>query len=163
PRAYNPDVPPRLEAICLKCLEKDPQQRFATAGQLAEALRRFLEPPWWKRRWREALAGAIFVVLCVGLLRAGLEGYQSPPRDAAGWVAEAGHARDEGDRKKAIHLYPAAAPTYKDLVSSPFPRSNRAGLRLALARVQTRLGELQEEARDPDAAETALRAAEDTL
>jgi serine/threonine protein kinase len=37
----RPDLPAELEAICLKCLEKEPGRRYASALALAEDLRRF--------------------------------------------------------------------------------------------------------------------------
>lgn len=42
PRIHNSGVPLDLETICLRCLEKDPAKRYATAQQLAEDLQRFL-------------------------------------------------------------------------------------------------------------------------
>jgi serine/threonine protein kinase len=42
PRAFDREIPHDLEAICLKCLEKEPDQRYATAGELRDDLRRFL-------------------------------------------------------------------------------------------------------------------------
>ncbi|WP_175517105.1 WD40 repeat domain-containing serine/threonine protein kinase [Planctomicrobium piriforme] len=42
PGRLNQAVPRDLEAICLKCLEKDPRQRYRTAGELQEDLTRFL-------------------------------------------------------------------------------------------------------------------------
>lgn len=42
PSALNATIPKDLETICLKCLEKKPEQRFATAGELADELDRYL-------------------------------------------------------------------------------------------------------------------------
>ncbi len=55
PRVLNPSVPADLETICLKCLEKEPGKRYATAQMLAEELGRFLEG---NRSWPGPLAPA---------------------------------------------------------------------------------------------------------
>jgi serine/threonine protein kinase len=43
PRSIQTGVPLDLQTICLKCLEKDPRQRYSTAAELADDLERFLQ------------------------------------------------------------------------------------------------------------------------
>jgi tetratricopeptide (TPR) repeat protein/tRNA A-37 threonylcarbamoyl transferase component Bud32 len=83
PRRLVTEVPPALEAVCRRALAKQRADRYATAGDLAEEVRRFLadEPVAaypesvvqrlgrWGRRHRTAVAGAaaLLVTAVVGL------------------------------------------------------------------------------------------------
>ena len=56
PRAVRRSIPKDLEAICLKAMARKPEDRYATPGDLAQALRQFLsgqtdrKKSFWKRK-----------------------------------------------------------------------------------------------------------------
>jgi serine/threonine-protein kinase len=63
PRTINASADPELEAVCLKCLEKDPADRYHTAAKLADDLERYLRGEgvsarapglfdWLRQLWR---------------------------------------------------------------------------------------------------------------
>src|SRR5262249_42453642 len=51
PRRHNPAIPRELETIVLKATAKEPGSRYATAQELADDLRRFLEHTPIRARW----------------------------------------------------------------------------------------------------------------
>ncbi len=86
-RLSRAGVPRDLETIALKCLEKAPAARYASAGALADDLRRFLnhEPilakrtPAWRRAWkfarrRPGTVAAVSAALLSCMAIAGLAG-----------------------------------------------------------------------------------------
>jgi tetratricopeptide (TPR) repeat protein len=82
PGRVNRSVPAELETIVLKAMEKNPADRYATAKELADDLRRFLEdrpirarrPSWrqaarkWARRHQPAVWSAAVVFLVTALV-----------------------------------------------------------------------------------------------
>jgi serine/threonine-protein kinase len=87
PSRLNRQVPRDLKTICLKCLHKDPQRRYATAAALAEDLQRFQrgEPilarpaglsertaKWVRRYPSQAAIVAAGLLLAVALVGGGL-------------------------------------------------------------------------------------------
>lgn len=57
PREIRPAIPPFLEGIVLRALEKDPDRRFQSAGEMLAALERVPVPPDWSAWGRRALVG----------------------------------------------------------------------------------------------------------
>src|SRR5262249_51491676 len=104
PRRLQPRIARDLETICLKCLEKDPGRRYATALDLAEDLRRYLaDEPIRARapsvldqlrklaRRNKALVGGV-----LGTIAALVVGLACPLFYAFGEAAQRRRAEDEG-------------------------------------------------------------------
>lgn len=49
PRRLNPDIPPALDAVILRCMQKDPSKRFASAERLVDELENLLSGDLGKR------------------------------------------------------------------------------------------------------------------
>jgi WD40 repeat protein len=106
PRALRPSVPLDLETICLRCLEKEPWDRYGSARELREELRRFLDGlpirsrrvsefeklrRWCKRNSSVALlSAAVFASVLVG---AGAATFFAIRAEANATRAEANAAR----------------------------------------------------------------------
>ncbi|MBI1917772.1 MAG: protein kinase [Planctomycetes bacterium] len=102
PTRLQPKLPRDLETICLKCLQKEPKNRYAAAGDLADDLRRFLggepiqaraTPVWekavkWARRRPAAAALVGFAFLTVIGLIVGSSVYAGMERRRANREAE---------------------------------------------------------------------------
>jgi tetratricopeptide (TPR) repeat protein len=106
PSQLQPSVPRDLETICLKCLQKDPARRYASAQDLADDLGRFLagkpilaRPVGpWERAWRWCHRNPRVAILAtaVGLLLVVVAGVSTA---AAFWFAAARRAEAEGREK----------------------------------------------------------------
>jgi hypothetical protein len=121
PSKHRDGVPRDLEAICLKCLEKEVDQRYPTALALAEDLRRFLadQPTvarpirWpdrtlrWARREPMGAAFAIGCVLAVLSIASTWVWYTLKVHAAAEMAASFG--KDVGERDRMLRGQLAAA------------------------------------------------------
>jgi serine/threonine-protein kinase len=107
PSRLRPGVPRDLETVCLKCLEKAPKDRYATAGALADDLRRSLagepiqgRPPSALGRLRRAVrkrplrsaAAALLLLVLAGGLGAGYYFDPERPRREVPWALRRGRA-----------------------------------------------------------------------
>jgi WD40 repeat protein/tRNA A-37 threonylcarbamoyl transferase component Bud32 len=131
PRHVQSQCPRDLETICLKCLNKDPARRYATAGELADDLQRYLDGEsiqarpagkwergvkWVRRRPTTAALSAVTLVACLlvgtviwvaeNRLGAGASGgsgteLKTDKPAYASLLSQADQALEMGDRDKA--------------------------------------------------------------
>jgi len=73
PSAHAPGVDPLLDAICLRCLERDPVRRFGSAAEVGEALAGYAtpRPPAARRRDRTRRARRVAAVAAAVVVLAG--------------------------------------------------------------------------------------------
>jgi serine/threonine-protein kinase len=120
PGQFTGKLPRDIETICLKCLQKDPAKRYATAGELADDLKRFLEGRpivarpvgAFEKAWRWAKrnpVGAAAVLLAVAVLV--VPSILSWQLFVANGVAEAAkkNAEEERDQKEIARKAEEAA------------------------------------------------------
>lgn len=150
-RARNSKVSADLEAICFRCLEKKTSARYATAGDLAEDLRRYLtgEPTWARPltsfqragRWmaRRPMATALLtvsVLACAALSAMGWLHHQTLRRSLG---REQGLVQDLTTRSLALErlAYPAAVRQAQHLLDEGKPQQAREVLGRVRPRVMT--------------------------
>jgi WD40 repeat protein/serine/threonine protein kinase len=133
PRRLVPKVPRDLETICLKCLEKVPARRYASAGELAEDVQRFLDgkpirarptPAWerlakWIRRNPLAVvvlgtvaAAALFIIISQAVANRRMRELNQDLEQANGQAA--GALRDALEQKGKADAAESIARQEKD-------------------------------------------------
>jgi serine/threonine-protein kinase len=124
PRRVRPSAPRPLEAICLKAMARRPEDRYATALDLAEDVRRWLadepvsayaEPPaaraWRSMRRHRTLVSVAVVGLAFGL--AGLAGFTTL---LAGKNRELDRLRQRAERRETLAI--EAVQRFRDAVQA---------------------------------------------
>jgi serine/threonine protein kinase/WD40 repeat protein len=126
PRLLIPGIPRDLETICLKCLEKEPENRFTSAQELADELERALQGhpirsrptsivvrfvKWCRRRPAvAALVGLslMMTITIVGLVASSnqsLKRYNQDLIAAAAKASESQRIAEESERRTKDNLY----------------------------------------------------------
>jgi serine/threonine protein kinase/predicted Zn-dependent protease len=167
-RQLQPHLPRDLQTICLKCLAKEPGNRYATALALAEDLRRFLaaEPikarpatladrsvKWVKRRPVVAGLLAALVLAVVAGATGVIWQWQRAEQNAADFRQERDNAVEA--RRRAEHHLKSARESIDELSNLgnqlwSQPQTNATG-KILLEKVLAFYQELlKDESKDPD-------------
>lgn len=118
PRQVKPEIPPALEAICLKAMQLDPRQRYSTTKQLAADVESFLadeavsahvesladKARRWGRRHRTLVTSAVATLLVAMVTLGSMSGVlarRNKDLAAAKTVAE---SAEQAERARAAEL-----------------------------------------------------------
>ena len=129
PRRLNPSTSADLQTICLKCLQKDPAHRYATAQELADDLGRQLDGqpirarpvPLLERAWLRCRRRPLLATLSAGLVVAVILG-------AAGiaWQWRQTEAHAQGELKQRLIAQQDAAETRLNLYAADVAVASQA-------------------------------------
>ena len=152
PRKLNPRIPRDLETVCLKAMEKRREDRYATMGEFADDLERFLghesivavRPPFVRRasrhierhRWPYVTAVAALAALFVGVwwatARSASVLAKSRVEAVEGLLAE-----EDLDRLTIVELVESQRRATELLNGSGSSRGERGRAQEALERIET--------------------------
>jgi serine/threonine protein kinase/Flp pilus assembly protein TadD len=114
PRRLNKPIPAELETIVLKAMEKNPAERYATAQELADDLRRFLEDkPIRARRptlaqraakWRRRHPAVVWSAALITLILA----------SSLGWIFRDRQARRTEAESRVVEALQVAEPKLRE-------------------------------------------------
>jgi serine/threonine protein kinase/WD40 repeat protein len=134
PKLLNQSTPEDLNTICLKCLHKDPARRYASAGQLAADLQRYLrgEPitarpinqleiawRWCRRRPLAAGLSVATAMLLIAAVAAGWYRTQLLASDALRQIAD--QQRQTAEDSAKVNKYLSSLNSVREAAANPRP------------------------------------------